>query len=153
MDNVEEIRRFLENNGINYTLYFSKDGFESVKKVVDTLGIDEDKVLKTMVIYSKGKLYTFLIRGGRKLNIEEVRNELQDEEARLASPEEMKRLLDIEPGEASPFHPKVMETRTYLDLDSTRFDKVIIGGGSKRHVFEVALDDLVRILKPFYVML
>ena len=153
MDNVNEILKILESNKVDYILYYSVKGFESVKKVVETLGVDMDMVIKTMIVYSKNKLYTFLVRGGKKLDMDVVRGELQDDDARLATPKEMKEYLGIEPGEASPFHPKVMELRTYLDLDSTRYDRVIVGGGSKYHVIQVSLDDLVRVLKPFYVMI
>ncbi len=148
-----EILNRLEKEKIRYTLYYSPEGFESVEKVSKTLGVDPDKVLKTMIIYSKGRLYAFLIRGGKELDMETVRMEIQDEEARLAKPSEMREGIGMGPGEVSPLHPNLEGIEVFLDVDSTIYNEVIVGGGTKYHVFEVSLDDLVRLLKPSYTSL
>ena len=145
-----EILKRLEAEEIPYTLYYDPRGFETVQKVVEYLGVDPDMVLKTMLIKSRDGIYAFLIRGGKELDMEVVRGELQDEEARLATPDEMRSMVGMGPGEVSPLHPNIEGRRAYLDLDSTRYDHVIVGGGTPKHVFKISLDDLVRLLKPFY---
>jgi len=83
-----------------------------------------------MLIKSRDGIYAFLIRGGKELDMEVVRGELQDEEARLATPEEMRSVIGMGPGEVSPLHPSIEGRRAYLDLDSTRYNHVIVGGGT-----------------------
>lgn len=153
MNPLHEVIENLEKNKISYTLYYDPDGFESVKKVVEKLNVDEDMILKTMVVWSRKGLYTFLIRGGKKLNLEEVRLEIQDGEARLANKEEIVEVVNLVPGALSPLHPNIKKTIVYIDLDSTGYNEVIVGGGTVNHVVKVTLDDIIKLLKPYYIML
>ncbi len=151
MKTLYEILENLHNNNVKYTLYYNPDGFESVEKVVKHLGVDEDMVLKTMVVKSVKGFYTFLIRGGKRLDIETVRLEIQDDEARLAKRSELVEGLGMPPGAISPLHPiMTLKTIVYLDLDSTGYDEVIVGGGTLHHVIKISMDELVRLLKPYY---
>jgi len=151
MNTLHDILENLHNNKVKYTLYYNPDGFESVEKVVKHLSVDEDMVLKTMIVKSVKGFYTFLIRGGKKLDINIVRLEIQDEEARLAKKTELIEGLGMPPGAISPLHPIMTEKTTiYLDLDSTGYDEVIVGGGTLYHVIKISMDELVRILKPYY---
>jgi len=150
MSRHHEIIDRLEHERIRYTLYYSPEGFETVEKVCNTLSVEADQVLKTMIIFSRDKLFAFLVRGGKELDLDVVRMELQDEEARLARPDEMRGRIGMGPGEVSPLHPNLDGIEIFLDVDSTSFDEVIVGGGTKNHVFKVSLDDIVRILKPSY---
>lgn len=151
MNQLNEVLENLHDNKVEYSLYYSPDGFETVDKVVERLDVDRDMILKTMVISSGKGLYTFLIRGGKKLDLEAVRLEIKDEKARLAGKDELLNILGMPPGALSPLHPMIAEKTTiYLDLDSTAYDKVIVGGGTIYHVIKVSMDELIRVLKPHY---
>lgn len=154
MKTLFEILENLHRNNVKYTLYFNPDGFESVEKVVRYLGVDHDMVLKTMVVKSVEGFYTFLIRGGKRLNMDKVRLEIKDDNARLAKKDELVESLGMQPGAISPLHPiMTMKTTIYLDLDSTDYNEVIVGGGTLQHVIKISMDELVRILKPYYLTL
>ncbi len=151
MKTLCEILENLHRNNIEYTLFYNPNGYESVDKVVEHLGVDRDMVLKTMIVKSGKGMYTFLIRGGKKLDLDIVRLEVKDEEARLAKKNELIEELGMPPGAISPLHPIITEkTTVYLDLDSTGYNEVIVGGGTTKHVIKISIDELVRLLKPFY---
>jgi len=151
MNQLNEVLEYLHNNNVEYVLYYSPEGFETVDKVVKQLNVDRDMILKTMVISSTKGLYTFLIRGGKRLDLDTVKLEIKDEKARLADKNELLNILGMPPGAISPIHPAIIDKTTiYLDLDSTIYDKVIVGGGTTYHVIKVSLNELIRILKPHY---
>ena len=111
-------------------------------------GFPPSKILKTLVAIAKGKPYVVILPGDRRLDFEKLSRELNVSDVRLAKPYEVEELLDVRPGEVSPFLDEILKCSVIIDESVRSEGEVLVGGGSIRHLVKVHVDEIVRVLKP-----
>ncbi|MGC8983417.1 MAG: aminoacyl-tRNA deacylase [Desulfurococcaceae archaeon] len=120
---------------------------ESVEKASRLSGEPPSRIAKTLLLKTEGGYVVAVVRGDRRVSFEKAAQVLGGP-ARLARPEEVKRVLGSEPGAVTPLSSSVKRLRVLLDPALLENEYVLCGGGSLNRLFKVRVRDLVEYLKP-----
>ncbi|TRM79775.1 hypothetical protein DJ522_09350, partial [Sulfolobus sp. F3] len=94
MTSLEEI---LKSRGINYQFVKVKDA-KTVKDASNSLGIDEGKIAKTVIVIADNKPLAIFLRGNKRVNLEKVKEFLRVSEVRIAKAKEVRELTGYQVG-------------------------------------------------------
>ncbi|AOL17860.1 hypothetical protein BFU36_12170 [Sulfolobus sp. A20] len=135
---MEEI---LKSRGINYQFVKVKDA-KTVKDASNSLGIDEGKIAKTVIVIADNKPLAIFLRGNKRVNLEKVKEFLRVSEVRIAKAKEVRELTGYQVGGVPPIIEGV-ETIVDLDLASDS-DYVYCGGGDEKTLLRISPKELVE---------
>lgn len=145
---VDRVRNFIEKYRVKAEVLEFKETVETVSKASRASGFSFDKILKTMVIIAEEKPYIVILPGDKKLDFKKLSKELNVKNIRLANPNEVEELLNIKPGEVSPFLDEISKCNVIIDESVVDKGEVLVGGGSIHHLVKVHVDEIIRVLKP-----
>ncbi|HUN91523.1 MAG TPA: aminoacyl-tRNA deacylase [Burkholderiaceae bacterium] len=113
------------------------------------LGVEERRVLKTLVFEGDGRGLVVLMRGDREVSRRQLGRVLGLKRVELCAPQRAEKLSGYRVGGTSPFGlrtpmPVYVERSAIEDVGGPLF----VNGGSRGYLVGLALADLVRVLDP-----
>ncbi|MFN7105830.1 MAG: aminoacyl-tRNA deacylase [Pyrobaculum sp.] len=105
----------------------------TVKQAARAVGVREEKIIKTLVVYCGGKYEAYVIRGNKRLALEALG-------CRMATPEEVKAVTGYPVGGVPP----VLNIPTYIDVELLAEDHVYGGGGDEYTLLKFSPRELVE---------
>lgn len=99
-----DLIKLLDENQVNYKLFSHKAAltYEDLAEVQKETGFFGTEV-KCMVVKVDDKFIVYITLQGKRLNFDAIKNTLNVNKIRLATPEELKEYFGAEPGCAYPF--------------------------------------------------
>ncbi|MBN2233270.1 MAG: aminoacyl-tRNA deacylase [Deltaproteobacteria bacterium] len=141
--------RFLRQAGVKFTIRgYAWEEHGGTAVAARELGVDEHRVIKTLVLETDAREpLLMLMHGDREVSLKELARTLDVRRVTPCSPADANRHTGCLVGGISPFGtrkrlPACMET-TIGDLDC-----ILINGGRRGLLLEIAVADLVRVLAP-----
>ena len=114
----------------------------------DALGVDESRVLKTLVFEDDGGHgLVVLMRGDREVSKKDLARALGRKRVELCPPVRAERLSGYRVGGTSPFGLKT-PMPIFLDRSAPEIDPIYVNGGSRGYLVGLARADLLRLLAP-----
>ncbi|MFN3804370.1 MAG: aminoacyl-tRNA deacylase [Pyrobaculum sp.] len=105
----------------------------TVRQAARAVGVGEEKIVKTLVVYCGGEYRAYVIRGNKRLSLEALG-------CRMAAPEEVKAATGYPVGGVPP----VLNIPTYIDVELLAEDFVYGGGGDEYTLLKFRPRDLVE---------
>src|SRR5829696_5457457 len=103
------------------------------------LGIDPDRVFKTLVVTCDGDLAVCIVPAGEKLHLQALGKRVA-----MAAPERAERVTGYVAGGISPLGQR-RELPTFVDEWALVHDTVFVSGGRRGLEIEIAPDDLIAL--------
>ncbi len=139
----------LKKQGIEFTFHFYGYRKDAVTRAAAMdVGVDEHIVVKTLVMETgEGESLIILMHGDRQVSTKALARQMGVKRVKPSSPKDAERLTGYQVGGISPFGTKrilpVYIEETILDLPS-----IIINGGRRGFLLELAPRDLIKVLNP-----
>jgi prolyl-tRNA editing enzyme YbaK/EbsC (Cys-tRNA(Pro) deacylase) len=149
-----ELLAYLGQENIDYELR-EHSPVRNIKDVQRVLDIDLDGIAKTILVLDPsedgmdhGKVYVFVVRGSRQLDLQKVGALLGRERRkwRFATQKEVKDVYGLDVGGVPPFGYKE-DVMVYMDRGLAMHEMVYCGIGSSRSSIRIVTQDLIRISK------
>ncbi len=109
--------------------------------VANALGVEPERLFKTLVVSVDGKLEVFVVPADRQLNLRSV-----GKRAKMADRGEAERATGYVPGGISPLGQRRLLPTT-IDESALLFEKIVVSAGRRGLQIELAAADLIRLLK------
>ncbi len=116
------------------------------KAAAAALGVDEERVFKTLLAEVDGQPAVGIVPVSGQLSLKELAAALGGKKAEMMDPGVAQRLTGYVVGGISPFGQKRL-LPTVIDETCVLFDTVFVSAGKRGMDVEVAPDDLVRLLE------
>jgi Cys-tRNA(Pro)/Cys-tRNA(Cys) deacylase len=140
--------RALEAAGVPFTLhpYEHDPGAESFgEEAASVLGLDPDRVFKTLVVNADGRAAVAIVPVLRRLAPKAVAAALGVKRIEMCAPAEAQRITGYVVGGISPFGQR-RRLPTVIDTTCQSYDVVYVSGGRRGLDVGVAPEDLIRVL-------
>ena len=132
---------------------FECEGAPSGVEVADMLGIDPDRVFKTLVTVGKsGEHYVFMVPVAEELDLKRAAKSVGEKAVEMIKSRELLPLTGYVHGGCSPIGMK-KQFRTVVDETAQLFDTVFFSGGRLGCQLEMAPDDLARLVPLEFAVL
>ncbi len=142
----EEVVKYVRENELRAQVLEFKDTVESVYKASKLTNEPSERVVKTMLVKTKNDEYlSLIIRGDRRIDNSKLNTYLGCE-AKLATADEILKVLKVPPGAVSPLSRSVLKLRRIVDPKILEEEYVICGGGSLNTLVKIVTEDLVKSL-------
>jgi prolyl-tRNA editing enzyme YbaK/EbsC (Cys-tRNA(Pro) deacylase) len=115
------------------------DGTPTADAAAEAIGCDTSQIVKSLLFSTGGGYVLALVPGDRRADPRKVAPG-----ARIARPEEVRRVTGFEPGAVAPF-PVPRGVPVLLDRSLLAHEIVWAGAGSTRHMAGLAPADLIRL--------
>jgi len=139
LKNKETLKIYLENKKIPHEFLEYEDVSSSDKA---GRNVPIEKVGKTIVfVNERGEPVIVLLRAIYKVHQNKLAKQLGFKDIRLATPDEVIKFTGYEIGGVAPFdinHP------LYIDRDLINEDVIYVGGGDKKHLLKVRVEDIIK---------
>jgi Cys-tRNA(Pro)/Cys-tRNA(Cys) deacylase len=140
--------RLLEAAGVPFTVHAYERG-ESIhdfgKEAADALGLDHDRVFKTLVVTADGAEAVAIVPVSCLVGLKQVGHALGAKRVEMCDPERAQRITGYVVGGISPFGQK-KKLPTVIDETCSLFDTIFVSGGKRGVDVEVRPDDLIALL-------
>lgn len=140
--------RLLDKEKINYREY-TLDISEALDGVTSAglLGIDKNKVFKTLVTISKSKnYYVFVIPVDNKLDLKKAAKIVGEKSVDMLPMKELLSVTGYVHGGCSPIGMK-KNFKTIFDADALNYEKIVFSGGKIGHFIEINVGDIKRVIQ------
>jgi Cys-tRNA(Pro)/Cys-tRNA(Cys) deacylase len=137
----------LDKAGVAYALHpYVHDPQSSHfgEEAAAALGVDRDRILKTLVADAGGELVVAIVPVARQLDLKALAAAVGTKRAALASPAVAARTTGYVVGGISPLGQRA-RLRTLLDASAERFETIFISAGKWGLQVELAPRDIVRL--------
>jgi prolyl-tRNA editing enzyme YbaK/EbsC (Cys-tRNA(Pro) deacylase) len=143
---VERVAAFLRAAGGEARLEEFPEGTSTVRDAARAVGCEERDIVKSLVFLCDGRAVLALLPGDRRADPAKIAAAAGVRRARIAGPDDVRRLTGFEPGAVAPFPlpgvQAVLVERTLLGRGT-----VWVGAGSTHHVMGMAPAELVRLAR------
>lgn len=117
----------------------------------DQLGFELHRIIKTLImVTSADQPLCVLMHGDREVSLKGLARHLGVKSIAMAEPEAARRFTGYEFGGTSPFGLR-SKMPVYCEESILAFDEILINGGKRGFLIEVATADLVKTLSPSFV--
>lgn len=113
-------------------------------EAAEVLGIDPDRVFKTLMVEVEGKLAVAIVPVSGNLNLKAAAAALGSKKAAMADPKAAERRTGYVLGGISPLGQR-QPSPTVLDESALAFDTILVSGGRRGLDIELAPADLLRL--------
>ena len=135
---------FLRDAGAQARLEQFADGTPTAADAAAAVGCGLDQIVKSLVLVCDEKPVVALVPGDRRGDPEKIAREAGASAARIAKPEEVRRVTGFDPGAVAPF-PLPNVDVVLLERDLLRHRIVWVGAGSSSHMAGLAPAELLRL--------
>jgi len=144
----EEVVRNIREFGLRAQLLEFTDTVETVSKACRLSGEESNTIVKTLLMRVGDKDYIILfVRGDRRVDTTKLSRYL-GLEVKLATPDEVLKVLKVPAGAVSPLLSNVLKFRRLLDPKILEKEYVVCGGGDLNTLVKIVTEDLIKYLKP-----
>ena len=136
--------RLLENSGIVFTAheYDTTDGEIDARSIARKLGVEEDRVFKTLVAENPDKEhFVFVVPAAGSLNLKKAAKTAGVKSIAMIKQKELLPLTGYIHGGCSPIGMK-KPFPTFIDETAILFDKIFVSGGKVGLNLEISPEDL-----------
>ena len=144
--------RVLRDAGIGYTEH-TYEYIESggAAAGADQLGLDPHRVIKTLIVETDGgEPACVLMHGDREVSLKGLGRQIGSKSTVMADPSRAQRHSGYQVGGTSPFGLRT-NMPVFCERSITEFDSIVINGGKRGFLIEVAMQDLIDLLEPTMV--
>lgn len=140
--------RILDSKKIEYKTYdYEKSGYVSGKDAADVLGIERDRMFKTLVTTSHSKNhYVFVVPVEKELDLKKAAKVVNEKYVEMIPQKDLFPLTGYMHGGCSPIGMK-KEFKTVFDISAKNFEKVVFSGGKVGHSVELNVNDIEKAIK------
>lgn len=146
--------RALDAAGVSYGFRhfkFEGDVAPSGVEVAKTLGIDQDRVFKTLVTQGKsGEHYVFMIPVAEELDLKKAAVAVGEKSVAMIKSKELLPTTGYVHGGCSPLGMK-KQFETVIDETAQLFDTIMFSGGRIGYQIEMAPDSLANVIPLSFV--
>lgn len=114
------------------------------QEAAEVLGIDPDRVFKTLMVEVEGKLAVAIVPVSGNLDLKAAAAALGSKKAAMADPKAAERRTGYVLGGISPLGQR-QPSPTVLDESALAFDTILVSGGRRGLDIELAPADLLRL--------
>ncbi len=139
------VMRILEQKKLDYKSYtYESDGAISGVEVAAMLGLDENRVFKTLVTESASKNhYVFMIPVREELNLKKAAAAVAEKSVSMLKSKDLLPLTGYVHGGCSPIGMK-KQFKTVIHQTARDFETIVFSGGKIGYQVELTLDDLKK---------
>lgn len=137
--------RLLDKEKINYKEY-TLDIVEALDGVTsaDMLGIDKNKVFKTLVTISKSRnYYVFVVPVEEKLDLKKAAKVVGEKSVDMLPMKDLLAVTGYVHGGCSPIGMK-KNFKTVFDTHALNYEKIVFSGGKIGHFIEINVEDIKK---------
>ena len=143
---VERVAAFLRAAGAEARIEEFAQGTPTAQDAADAVGSPLAAIVKSLAFLCDGRPVLALVPGDRRADSAKVAREAGAQKARIAGPDDVRRITGFEPGAVAPFPlaepAPVLVEQTLLSLPA-----VWIGAGSTRHMAVLPPPELLRLAR------
>jgi Cys-tRNA(Pro) deacylase len=143
---VERVASFLRTSGVEARIEEFKEGTPTAEAAAQAVGCKLGQIVKSLVFDCDGRPLVVLVPGDRRADPQRVARAAGARRAKVAGPDDVRRVTGFTPGAVAPF-PLPNVERVFVDRQVLVHDRVWIGAGSPMHMAMLSVADLVRLAK------
>ncbi len=139
----------LRKQGVEFTFHFSRYRKDAVTRAAAMdVGVDEYIVVKTLIMETgEGEPLIILMHGDRQVSTKALARQMGVKTVKPSSPKDAERLTGCQVGGISPFGTK-RKLPVYIEETILDLPRIVINGGKRGFLLELATQDLVNVLNP-----
>ena len=137
----------LTKAGVAFTVhaYAHTDGATNFgEEAAAALGVDRDRIFKTLVVDAGGELVVAVVPVARQLDLKALAGAAGAKKAALADPAAAARSTGYVLGGISPLGQRT-RLRTFVDRSAEDFETIFVSAGKRGLQVELAVGDLLRL--------
>lgn len=139
---MTQVTELLARREVQFEVLPHEEAHSSIEEAL-SLGVYPHEVIKSIVAITSRGPVLLVIPGSRKLDMKLVRGAVHDHHARLATEEEISRMLpEFELGAIPPI-PSLVGLPTYVDTEILAFETIIVPAGVSTLSVKGRRDDLI----------
>ncbi len=141
--------RMLRAAGVNHGEYrYDYDVGGGAAGAAGQLGLEPSRVVKTLILEtSKGNLVCLLMHGDREVSLKQLARVLGVKSVQMASPKIAEQTTGYQVGGTSPFGLR-QPLPIYCEATIADYESIVINGGKRGFLIEVAYADAAALLNP-----
>lgn len=141
------VMRILDQKKVEYKSYhFETEGAVSGVDVAKILGLEEERVFKTLVTVGKSKEhYVFVIPVAAELDLKKAASVSGEKSIEMIAQKELLPLTGYVHGGCSPIGQKKL-LKTFVDRSAESMDTIIFSAGKIGYQVELSPEDLKRLI-------
>lgn len=145
---IDRVRRAAEGAGLAIDVVSFPDAVRTAREAADALGCDVSRIVKSLVFVVGGEHVMALVPGDRRLDTAKLSGAAgHPHPASRASLDDVRAVTGFVAGGTPPFG-HTSEIRVFSDDGLRRHATVWAAAGTPHTVFELAVADLDRIVRP-----
>jgi len=146
MKNSDDVINWIKSRGLKWRVIKLEASTRTVEEASRALGVDKSLIVKTLIIKCSKSTLAVVIPGEKKLNINKLEKEINEEECRLAKANEVFKLTGYKVGGVPPVDlPEGI--RVIVDNRVLSRELVYGGGGEENALLEFYPKELVNLTK------
>jgi Cys-tRNA(Pro)/Cys-tRNA(Cys) deacylase len=136
----------LRKAGIEHTPmeYRYEAGGGTAERAADALGVEHERMFKSLVARAGEELVFALLPAGSELSLKKLAAAAGVKHATMAQPADAERATGYQVGGISPLGSR-KALRVFVDETATGFARICLNSGGRGAIVEVGTDDLVRL--------
>lgn len=139
---LENVKNYFKKFGIEERIIELNESSATVELAAAALKTDENRIAKTMSFLVGEKAVLVVTAGDMKIDNAKFKSFFH-EKAKMLSVEQLKELVNHEPGGVCPFGVPE-DVNTYLDISLKRFETVFPAAGASNSCIELTLPELEK---------
>lgn len=146
MANLEQIEKYLKRKKLPYRVIDLGSEVFTVKGVKEA-GVDEDEIVKTLIVRSNDGFVALAVRGKDRVDFKKVRK-LFGSKSELAKAEEVEKVAKVPVGAVCPI---LLNILIYIDKRVLTLEHVHMGSGDLTRGLEMKLEDFLEAIGDYQV--
>ena len=144
--------RFLEAQGVQYTVVSFPDTIHSAGGVAEYCGLPPAHVYKTLVVVlSQGKPALVLVAGDREIQLKRLAQAMGEKRLRMATQKEAEAWTGLKVGGISALALSRRDFPVYIDRAAAGLAEIIVSAGQRGVDVRLTVADLVRVTGATFV--
>jgi Cys-tRNA(Pro) deacylase len=142
--NVARVQAYAADRGTSIEIRRFAATTRTAEDAARQIGTQVERIVKSLVFIADGRPLIVLCSGDKRVSVKRLEDELRAKSVRRATADEAKAHTGFPIGGVPPFgHARELEV--VADSALSRFEEVWAAAGLPDAVFEIAVDDLVRL--------
>lgn len=143
---VQAIRKFLEENHISYE-YKEHEEVRTSEEAAKARGEDIKIGAKAMILKADDKFVMLVLSSAKKIDSKKVKQMLDAESLRFATPEEVTQLTGCIPGGVPPF-ANIFGLELIVDMTIPQNEYMAFNAGERTKSLKLKTEDYLKLLTP-----
>ena len=138
----------LQKAGVAFQLHeydYDPDAPRIGMQAAEALGIEPQRLLKTLMARAGDKVVCVLVPSDREVNLKKLASAAGAKSAAMLGAPEAERITGYHVGGISPFGQK-KRAPVFVEQSALAFERVVLNGGRRGLQVELKPDDLMRVL-------